>query len=248
MISIKEDNKHNNSTIIYSKDAFTVNYKTSIMVANRQTKEEINMSFVGMFRTREGVFCFADNRSSKNNDVDFERPFITKMFENESIILITYGYNKILNLNSEDEPIEWTLNEIICKKNRNINEFVNEFGKVLEEHKDTKRFNFIILNKSNFRIMILHFENFSYMIDISDIEYFYASPDWLKPLFENSFIAHWNSNVKLNDIKNYFTNKIIPILEVLEDKGVYSHVSKTFDVVEHRLNETKKYTLGKIDE
>lgn len=116
---------------------------------------------------------------------------------------------------------------------------------MLEEHKDTKRFNFIILNKSNFRIMTLHFENFSYMIDISDTEYFYASPDWLKPLFESSFIAHWNSNVKLNDIKNYFTNKIIQILEVLEDKGVYSHMSKTFDVVEHRLNETKKYALVK---
>lgn len=47
MISIKEDNKHNNSTIIYSKDAFTANYKTSIMAANRQMKEEINMSFAG---------------------------------------------------------------------------------------------------------------------------------------------------------------------------------------------------------
>lgn len=248
MISIKEDSKHNSSTIIYSKDAFTVNCKTSIMIANRQMKEEINMSFVGMFRTREGIFCFADNRSSKNNDVDYERPSITKMFENEFMVLITYGYNRILNLNSEDEPIEWTLSEIICKKNYNIDEFVDEFGKVLEKHRDTKRFNFIMLNKSNFRIMTLHFENLNYMIDISDTEYFYASPDWLKPLFENSFIANWNSNIKLNNIKNYFTNKIIPILEVLEDKNIYSHVSKTFDIVEVGLNEMKKYTLGKIDE
>ena len=228
---------------------FTKVYKKDMIKRKKEIeKEKSCMSFAGIFKMADGVFCFADKRSTRNNGADLDRPFVKKLFDNEKITVVTYGLNEIVNFDDDNEPIEWCLNNIVENENSNLNEFIDKFSNYLKEHKDTRKFNFMVLCKNNFRIVEINFEKYNHYINYADINYDFASHDWLKPLFNNSFLSRYSDNTTINELKNYLKNDLIPVLMLLENKNIYSYISTNFDIVEYTLQGTKKYTLDKIDE
>lgn len=83
------------------------------------------MSFAGIYKWKDGLFCFADEKSARNNKLDNEHPIVQKIFENEYVILTAGGANEF-NLYGKHKPIE-EISKLIEVENYSLKYFILNF-------------------------------------------------------------------------------------------------------------------------
>ena len=177
--------------------------KTQNDIINARNEAD-NMSFVGIIKCKEGFYAFADERSTRYGRVDSIRPFVKKIFSNDSLILVTSGNNEIFDF-GDVTPLEQILNRLIEQENNNLHDFVSKFKKTLDDKGDTRRFDFIALEKDKINLSAFHFENCQYYLENYSSNYEYRGATWILPLFKNSFFDNYNADeISLDDIKKLF--------------------------------------------
>lgn len=225
------------SSIYVSNNYFTNSNKSSNMKKN--TDGDMNMSFEGMFACDDGVICFADNRNTRNNEIDTVRPFIKKIFNNDKIVVANYGLNEIFNFEYATEPIEGRLTRIVEKDNSDVKQFIDKFSSYLKECKDNRTFKFFILNKAVDKMSEIWFENYEMKVVKASSNSLYCAPTWLIDLFNEYLIKNNTRVVEMQDIINYLKDSIIPVLLTMEKAGLYSRISSTFDIVKVGIDKTE---------
>lgn len=195
---------------------------------------EVNnaVSFAGIYKCKDGLFCFADERSTRNNKFDNEHPIVQKIFENEYVILTTVGANEV-NLYGKHKPIEDEISKLIEVENCSLKYFILNFQQYLEEVQARKNISFVAYSKADNTINAFHFENCKYVFEGEDFGY-RSGVEWAKSIFKDTFVVDYScETTTIKDFEEYFKNKLIPLIKFMEEKGMYSSVSPSFKIIEY---------------
>lgn len=222
-----------------SKDFYSIPSKfiPSFIEKNQNVKYniiEVNnaVSFAGIYKCKDGLFCFADERSTRNNKLDNEHPIVQKIFENEYVILTAVGANEV-NLYGKHQPIEEEISKLIEVENCSLKYFILNFQQYLEEVQARENISFIAYSKADNTINAFHFENCKYIFEGEDFGY-RSGVEWAKSIFKNTFEVNYScETTTIKDFEEYFKNKLIPLIKFMEEKGMYSSVSPSFKIIEY---------------
>ena len=105
-----------------------------------------DMSVVGIFKCSDGVLGFGDTKGTVNRkEYDKERGIIKKVFQNDYLILITYGNNKV-----GDEKLEDILERIVVEENNEVGKTATHLQEYIEK-RSLLNYNFAIYSKEENR-------------------------------------------------------------------------------------------------
>lgn len=105
-----------------------------------------DMSIVGIFKCSDGVLGFGDTKGTVNRkEYDKERGIIKKVFQNDYLILITYGNNKV-----GDEKLEDILERIVVEENNEVGKTATHLQEYIEK-RSLLNYNFAIYSKEENR-------------------------------------------------------------------------------------------------
>ena len=126
--------------------------------------EENNMSFVIMMANYKGMACAADSRSTAGTDwfPTVESDNLTKVFKNDTMLVATFGPNRV---NDDNIKIEEIINEIMIVST-NPFEFSENFRKRIC---DNKTYNFLIGWKNNI---------YEYKISSKEVKYCFKGKNY----------------------------------------------------------------------
>ena len=175
-------------------------------------KEECNMSFVIMMANRNGMACAADSRSTAGTNwfPAVESDNLTKVFKNETMLVATFGPNKV---NIDSIKIEEIINDIMPISTTPF-EFSENFRKRIC---DDKVYCFLIGWKNNI---------YEFKISTKEVKYFFKGKSYycINTSELDDYIEIGFDWVSSSDVLEDKCRKVVENVIELCKKSPYSYV------------------------
>lgn len=201
-----------------------------------QDEVKKNMSFVGFIRCIDGILAFGDTKGTRDKfqPESEARGKIKKVFQNEHLILVTFGNNEI---GFEQKPIEIIIEDLILKKQLDAFSFIKIFTDILTQKNDQREFNFLVYNKKTDSFHELFFKESNSKYNAITKNYISRGVLFYQNTFEELNMTQYFIKQSLKECKEHFNYIYSKLIKQLDETGFYNAVGLPFYFEEYYYKE-----------